>query len=200
MEMNLENLIEKLKIEAVEDARKAGDQMKQQAQKEADEILKKARNEAERLENEAGQQAKKFQKNAELAIGQAIRDAKLKLKQDINDFFDKVFKQQIADTLSIDVIKEIILAIIKRWSESSELEIIVNEDEVEPLKKALFKAVKDQAKDGIVFTPSREVQKGFRIGIKGEDVYYDFSDDSVSALLKSFLNPSLNAIMEADNG
>jgi vacuolar-type H+-ATPase subunit H len=68
MEMNLENLISKLKNEAVEDARKTGMEIKQQAQKEADDILEKARSEAERMKTDAEQQSLKYHKNAELAI------------------------------------------------------------------------------------------------------------------------------------
>jgi hypothetical protein len=71
-----------------------------------------------------------------------VRDSRLRLKQDITAFFDKVIKNQVTDILSADVMKDIILAVVKRWPESSDLEITVNENEIESLKKVLFKGVK----------------------------------------------------------
>ena len=68
------------------------------------------------------------------------------------------------------------------------------------LEGLLFKALKKELKESVTIRIGHGMTKGFRIGVKGEDVYYDISDESIAALLKSFLNPGLNAIVDPQAG
>ena len=54
----------------------------------------------------------------------------------------------------------------------------------------------EDAKKGVTLKVSPDVANGFRIGVKGSDVYYDFSDDAIAAVLKSLINPNLKAILD----
>ncbi len=68
----------------------------------------------------------------------------------------------------------------------------------EKLEQLLFSGVNSKLRDTITLMASGQISKGFRIGLKGKDVYYDFSDDSIVEMLKGYLNPRLNEILEGN--
>jgi len=196
MDVKLDKLIEKLKKEGVDGAQKAADAILEKAKKEASAIKAKAEQEAKDVKSKAEKDTTNFQKNSERAIKQAGRDAELKLKEQITALFDRVFKNEIAAALEEDFLQKLILAVVGNWSEKEELEIKLSEKDYKGLEKVLLAGLKKETKQTIFLQPTRNVEHGFRIGLKGKDLYYDFSDESIALLLKSFLNKRLNQILE----
>lgn len=199
MEVKLDSLIEKIKSEGVEGAQKESSEIIEKAKKEAADIVAQAKKEAEDIEAKAQAKAQQFQSNSELAIQQAARDGELLFKSKITDLFDSVFKRETNATLKPDFMKDMILKIVDQW-EGSAVDVTVNEADLAQLEAVLMDGLSDDVKKGITIKPSSNVAGGFRIGVKDENVYYDFTDDSLAAILKSFLNPKLNEILGAKNG
>jgi vacuolar-type H+-ATPase subunit E/Vma4 len=83
--------------------------------------------------------------------------------------------------------KEMILKIIDDW-EKGDVEVTVNEADQAALETVLFTGLAEDVKQGLIIKTGSNVAGGFRIGMKDENVYYDFTDDSIAAILKSFLN------------
>jgi len=50
---------------------------------------------------------------------------------------------------------------------------------------------------GVTFKISPSVEKGFRIGEKDKNYYYDFTDDALVEALKTYLNPKLLKILDS---
>lgn len=200
MEVKLESLIEKIKSEGVEGAQKQSDEILQKANDEADKIIKNAHKEAKEIVAKAEIQAKQFQENAELAIKQAARDGELLFKKRLSELFDNVFKRHVGAALDSGFLNELILKIVDKWSEKSSFEITISKDDKKELENLLFSGLKKDVKDSITLKVSSDISKGFRIGVKGENVYYDFSDESIAELLRSYLNPRINEILGTKNG
>ncbi|MFH1942690.1 MAG: hypothetical protein ABIL68_11380 [bacterium] len=200
MVVQLENLIEKIKKEGVEEAKQLADKIVKNAKKEADSIVANAKKEADKILEEAGREIAHSRKNAELAIQQAARDAELLMKENFTALFDRIFKREVAGTMTPEFMKKLLLMIVEKWAKKSDVEILVGEKEKDDLEKMLFKGVQKELKNTITFKPSSDVDRGFRIGLKGENVYYDFSEGSIAEMLKQFINPRLNAILEKKNG
>lgn len=199
MEVKLDSLIEKIKSEGVEGAQRASNEIIEKAKKDAAEIVAKAKKEAEEAMAKAEAKAKAFQTNSELAIRQAARDGELLFKGRITALFDAVFKRQTQSALTPDFMKEMILKIVADWKKPN-VEVTVSEDEAAKLEKVLFAGLAEDVKKGITIKPSSNVAGGFQIGLRGENVYYDFTDDTIAAIFKSFLNPRLNEILGKKNG
>lgn len=200
MDVKLENLIEKLKQEGVEGAQKLSDEMLDKAKQDSDTIVQDAEKKAQKIVEDAEKQAARFQENAELAIKQAVRDAELQLKENIVALFDRVFKQDVAEAMDPEFLKELIPSVLSKWAESADAEILLPETDLSKLEKLLLKGLKKEAKKSIEIKASRELESGFRIGLKGENAYYDFSDDTISEMLIQFLNPKIQALLEPKNG
>ncbi len=200
MEVKLENLIEKIKSEGVEGAQRESNEIIEKAKKEADAIIANAKKQAEEIVAKAEIKAKQFQQNSELAIQQAARDGELLFKGKINDLFDSVFKREVKAALTPDFMKEMILKIVDAWKSGSEVEVVVREEDKQKLQDLLFSSLREDVKKGVSFKVSSDIAGGFKIGIKDENVYYDFTDESIADVLKSFLNPRLNEILGKKNG
>jgi len=200
MEVQLGNLIEKIKKEGVEEAQKKSDAILRKAEADAGTMIKQAREEAEKIIADARAQSDNFQKNSERAIQQALRDSVLLLKTRLTDLFDRIFKKEMAETLKPDFLKTLILEIVEQWGKGTDIEITVSEADRTELTKRLFQGLKKEMKDGIEIRVSSDISAGFRIGLKGSDAYYDFSDETLVEMLKQALNPKLREILDRSDG
>lgn len=200
MDVKLEKLIEKIKKEGIEEAKKISDSIIKEAQKEATHIIEKANKEAEKIIKDGKTQVEKFQMNGEAALRQAARDSQLLVKQNLLYLFDRVFKKEVAKALKPEFLKELILKIVDKWADESNVEITINKEDKKKLEAVLFKQLRNELKDKIVIRVSTEISKGFYIGLKNNDIYYDFSDESIAEMLKMYINPGLKEILDAENG
>jgi len=200
MDVKLGDLIEKIKKEGIEEAQQTSDEMIIEAKQKAASIISQAKKEAEKIVQDGRKQSEQFKENSEADLQQSTRNAELLLKEKINSLFDKVFKRKVADTLTPDFLKEMILTIVTAWANNSSAEIVLKNDEKQKVEALLFSGINKELKESISLKASNDVTKGFRIGLKGEQVYYDFSDDAIAETLKSLINPNLKEILDQKNG
>ena len=202
MDVKLESLIAKIKQDGIEEAKKTSQSIIKKAKLEAEAIVKEAEAKAKRIEEKAKASAAKLKSNSEDSLKQASRDLVLALKEELIALFDRILKQRCGEALSAEFMAGLITKIIDKWSprKSVAWEVLVSKDDKERLEKALIASLKKDAKATIEVKVSKAIDKGFRIGIKGEDLHYDFTDQSILEALKEFLNPSLTAILDANNG
>jgi V/A-type H+-transporting ATPase subunit E len=200
MELKLENLIEKIKKEGIEEAQQTSDSIINKAKQEAALIIEDKKKEAEKIIDDAKQEAQKFKQNAELAVQQAARDTELLIKEKLTNLFDRVFKKEVSNTLTPDFLNKLISKIVNKWADSPNAEITVAEKDKKKLEDLLFSSLKGEIKESITIKASSNLGKGFRIGLKDGQVYYDFSDDSIADVLKNFLNPRIKEILDEKDG
>lgn len=202
MEVKLESLIAKIKKDGIEEAKRAAGEIIDKAKQEAEIIIKAAEEEAAKLEKEAKVSADKLETNTKDSLKQAARDLSLALKGELVTLLGQILKDKTADALTPSFMKELILKIIDKFSAGKELvlEILVSKADKEKLEKLLLASLRSEAKKTIEIRVSKAIDKGFHIGIKGEDVHYDFTDQSILEALGEFLNPSLWAILNTNNG
>lgn len=197
MDVKLESLIEKIKKEGVEEAQRTSDDIINKAKKKAAEIVEQAKSDAEKIISQGKVEAAKFKANAEADIKQAARNTELLLKEKINQLFDRVFKRQVGAQLDPEFVKSLITKLVESWGKDSAAEVTVSAEDKTKLEALLFEGLSDEMKAGINLRISQELTKGFRISKKGDEVYYDFSDDAIAEVLKSLLNPNLKEILDS---
>ena len=196
MEVKLDNLIEKIRQEGIEEAREAADEILVTAKQEAESIVTKANEDAQQAVDEARCQATGFREDAEIALKNAARDVELLLKDRVSELFDRVLRGHISETLSPEFMKGLIVQIVSRWSADEEVEVVLSEDDGEKLEALLLSGLKEEVRNPITIRTSSRLSSGFRVGLKGEDVWYDFSDEAISEALKAQLTPRLRAILD----
>ncbi|MCK4917898.1 MAG: DivIVA domain-containing protein [Candidatus Omnitrophica bacterium] len=202
MEVKLDSLIEKIKKDGVEEAKKASDEIIQKANKEAEKIINEAKHKAEKFLNDSKDEFEKLKNNTQSSLKQASRDLLLVLREQIMGVFDRIFKKQVSKSLTPDLIKQLIVKVVDNWvvQKNDVVEVLVNEDDKKKLEDLMLSLLKQEAGNMIEINIGKNVDKGFRIGIKGQDVYYDLTDESILEAIKEFINPSIAAMLDNNNG
>ena len=201
MDIKLESLIARIKKDGIEEAKKTSAEIIEKAKGEAEAIIKQAQAQAQNAKAKAEASALKSESNAKASLKQAARDLILALKGELTTLFERILKDNAGWALSPDFMKELIAKIVDKWSakEGAIKEVLVNKADKEKLEKLLLESLKKEAKETIEIKTSKDIDKGFRIGIKGENFYYDFTDQSILEALKQFLNPALRTILDTNN-
>jgi len=196
MESKLEHLIEKIKSDGIAEAKKSAAEIIENARKEAEGIIKKARADAEQIIANAGREADKLKTNAESALRQASRDTVLVTKEKLLKLFDAAFKRELGAALSPEFVKDLIVKIVDSWGRDKELEVLVSEKDLQQLQDLVFSQSRAQLKDTVAIKVDKGISKGFRVGLKDSNVYYDFTDESIAEFLGEFLNPGIREILD----
>ena len=196
MDVKLDSLIEKIRKEGIEEAQQTSEQILKDAKKKASSIVDQAKKDADKLVEDGKRQVEQFRTNAEADLKQATRNAELLLKEKITALFDNVFKRKVADAMTDEFLKELILNITSAWGKDTKAEIVLSEADQKKLESTLFGGLKEDLKKSISLRASSDLSKGFRIGLKDDHVFYDFSDDAIAQVLKTLINPRLKEILD----
>ncbi len=195
MDVKLDKLIEKIKSEGIEQAEQKKGQILQNAKKDAGKIIEDAKKEADKIISKANDEMEKLHISGKSALKQAERDAVLVTKEKLTKILDAVFKQQISEELNPKVLIKLIEKMVENSSDDAKMKVLVSPQEIEELEKLLVSKTNKSLADTVEIKVDRGVSNGFRIGKKGEDVYYDFTDESISEFLREFLNPSIKNML-----
>jgi V/A-type H+-transporting ATPase subunit E len=198
MEIQLQELIDKIKRDGIESASTEASQLKAQAEKDAKRIVEAAQKEAEAIIAKTKTDAERFEKAGIAAVGQASRNLVLAFKGEIQAVLDKIVKAELAASYSDDALKVTLPDIIKGWagSKGESLALILNEAQLKKLEAYFQEKLGAELKKGLVLKSDRNLGAGFKIANKDGSAYYDFSAESVAELLSAYLNPRLAEILQ----
>ncbi|MEA2078107.1 MAG: hypothetical protein U9O95_08835 [Candidatus Marinimicrobia bacterium] len=196
MNVKLDSLIEKIKADGVDAANKQAEKIAAAAKKEADDIVKKAKDKADQYQKNAESEAVNYRKNAEIAIQQAARDTVLVLKEKITAILEQALLTDIDKTMDKDFLKDLIVKVAEVWAKDGDVEVLVNGVDVNALTAQLKSALAANVKNTVEVKLDKKITHGFRIGKKGDNLFYDFTDESILEALRVFLNPKLAEILK----
>jgi V/A-type H+-transporting ATPase subunit E len=192
MDIQVQELIEKIKKDGIESASEEASRLKSQAEKEAKGIVENARREAEVIIAKAKADAERTEKAGVAAVGQASRNLVLAFKSEIQAVLDKIVLRDTAASYGEDVLKAVLPDIIKGWvSKGDGLDLILPEGELKKLQSYFSGKLASELNKGLELKSDRNLAAGFRIAGKDGAAYYDFSAESVADLLSAYLNPRL---------
>ncbi|PZM79419.1 MAG: hypothetical protein DKM50_09135 [Candidatus Margulisiibacteriota bacterium] len=203
MTSELGSLIEKIKKEGIEEARSTADKIIEQAHAEAKNKLHEADKQKEEIIRQAKEESERIIKNGEEALRLAGRDTVLALKSKIIDLFDAIMKREISGEMSPEVIKEMLLKIAAQFNTdgTTALEVVLSPADKTALDKMSDNMLKKVLAEELTIKGSDKVEKGFRIGLKDSNSYYDFTDEAIAQTLKAYLNPRIVKILDrSSNG
>ena len=193
MEVQLKELIDKIKTEGVSEAEQKAKEIKREAEREAADIVAKARKQAEGIVTKAKAKTARFEETGKESVKHAGRDLVLKLRASITALFETIVAREIKASLTDDVLQKIIPKLIEAWQKkgTDDIQVLLSPADLEKVEKGLLEKLSAEVKKGVEFKPSPEIQAGFRIGEKKGEAYYDFTDKGITEHLVEYLNPKL---------
>ncbi len=199
MDVQLQELIDKIKKDGIEAAGMDAERVRTEAQGEARRIVEAARKEAEALIAKARLDADRFEKSASAALEQASRNLVLSFKDEIGSLLTLIINRETVAAYSDDSLKLVVPEILKAWSSKGvdTLDLLLPPETLARLESFFTQKLAAELNKGVTLKGDRMVGAGFRIAAKDGSSYYDFSADSVAELLSAYLNPRLAEILKA---
>ncbi len=197
MDIQLNELIEKIKKEGVGEAETKANQIIDDAKKQASEIIEKGKKEAAQMVSKARADQQQFEAAGKEAIKQAGRDLILNIKANLTSVFDSIIKREVSAGLSENVIAELVPEIIKEWMKKStdKIEVLLSKEDSAKLEQSLLSKLSADMKKGVVIKAHPGIKSGFRIAEKNGQSYYDFTNEGIAESLVQHLNPVLGEII-----
>jgi len=199
MDIQVQELIDKIKKDGIESASQDAAKLKKGAEAEAKQIVEAAKKEAAEIIAKGKQDAERSEKAGVAALEQASRNLVLAFKGEIQALLDKLVAQQLETSYSSDVLKTVLPEILKTWGEKkvNSLAVILPEASLGKVEGFFKTKLAAELKKGLELRSDRNLAGGFRIAQKDGSAYYDFSADSVAEMLCAYLNPRLAEILRA---
>ena len=196
MEVQLKELIEKIKTDGVKTAEAKSEQIVKDAEAKAAEIISKAKSDAAQITAKAKEDAARSEVTGKEALKQAGRDLVLNLQTTITDLFNVIVKQEVASAMDEKVLGETIVKLITAWKgDESGLEILLSEKDLNNVEKNLKSKLAEQIKKGLEVKPSKNLDAGFLVSEKDGSAYHNFSAEGIADVLSDYLNPRLAVLL-----
>ena len=204
MEIQLQELIDKIKKDGIETASEEAAKLKREAEAEAAKIIAAARKEAEDIVSRGKTDAERSEKAGIAALEQASRNLILTFRGEVQGFLDKITAQSLTSAYNEDTLKAILPELFKNWASKGgdsqgALDLLLSEASLGKLKSWAVGALSAELKKGVELKSDRKLAAGFRIANKDGSAYYDFSAESVAELLSAYLNPYLAEILSGSS-
>ena len=199
MDVQLQELIDKIKKDGVAAAEKESAKIIAASEKKAESIIADAEAKAEQIIKSAKSETEKMEKASEEAIIQAGRNMLLSFKDSQIAELDGLIQAETTKAVSKDVLGKLVPETVKLWaknSDASELSVLLSEKDLKALEKSLTTSLKAEIKKGLEIKPDKTLAAGFRIGVKNGAAYYDYSAESLAEMFAAYLNPKVAGLMK----
>ena len=198
MEIQVQELIDKIKKDGINTASQEASKIKSEAETEARHIIEAARREAEEIVNRGKQDAERSEKAGIAALEQASRNLILAFRDEIQNLLDTLIAQHVSTDYNDETLKAALPDLLKAWAAKGgeNIAVIVPESELSKIKTFFNEKLTQELWKGIELKSNRKLGSGFHISNKEGSVYYDFSAEAVAQLLSTYLNPKLAEILK----
>lgn len=199
MDIQLQELIDKIKKDGVASAEKEASDIIKDAEKKASSIIDEAQKKSDEMIKNAKAEIARLEKASEDAITQASRNSLLSFRESLLKELSRLIADETSKAYSKDLMKTLVPETVKAWSknaDASTLSVLLNEKDLKELEAEFKGSLKAEIAKGLELKSDSSVQAGFRIGVNNGDAFYDYSAESVADLFAAYLNPRVAAIMK----
>jgi V/A-type H+/Na+-transporting ATPase subunit E len=200
MEIQVNELIEKIKNEAILNSEQAAKLITDNAAVEAKRIVEQARAEADGIIARAKDESSRHEANSKQAIRQAARDFILKVQAEIKAIFEKIVHDDVEHALKNEkVLMASIVKIVEHYiqKQATDLSLLLDPEDLKMLETAFSDKLKIIIKKGIEIHPFPGLKSGFNVEEKGSGLTYDFTDKGIAECLSQYLSARLGELVKS---
>ncbi len=199
MDIQLQELLDKIKTEGVETARSQAAKIVAEAEARARAILADADKEAKSIRESARTDAARNVEAGNAALAQSARDLILSFKDRISEMLDAAVLTYASASMTQPLLEEILPEVLKKSfaSGSGDVSVLLAPEILERLDRGFAGRLAAELKRGVEIKPLAGVPVGFRIAEKDGFVHYDYSAEAVAGLLARRLNARLSEIVRS---
>ncbi len=196
MAEELESLLERIQKDAVDKAQKQADELIAKAKEKAAALVKEAEEKAKQSLAKADTDALAFAERSKKTLEQAARDLLITVGRGVESLFSSMVRESVDQAMTGDVIAGLLGKLCEGGMQEQDLTVSVNEQDQEAVVNYFNAKFAEAMKNGqVTIQTDNEIIKGFTVGLKGQDVYTDFTDEAIAEALMKFLRPQLAEIV-----
>jgi V/A-type H+-transporting ATPase subunit E len=202
MEIQLQELLDKIKREGVDTARAESERLLAEAQETRTSLLGEAEREARAIVDKARADAALAEESGKAALAQASRDLLLAVRDSLQGLLDSLIRVETAAAFGPDVLAEALPAVLKSLAAggTEDLAVLLPPAVLKKLDDRFTARLAAELKKGVQLRPAPDLEAGFRVVEKDGAAYFDFSADTIAALLARRLNARLAEILKTAAG
>ena len=158
MDVQLQELIDKIKQDGVATAESEAAKIIATAEKKAESIISSANEKAEEIKKTAKAEAEKMEKAGEEAIIQAGRNMLLSFRDSLVGELNVLIQAETAKAESKDVLSKLIPETVKAWAkntDASELSVLLSEKDLKELESTFTSELKAEISKGLEIKPDK---------------------------------------------
>ncbi len=175
MEIQIQDLVQSIKRDGIEEARRESDAIIAEAKARAEEIVAASKVQADKNIDNANRQIE----SAKALIRQAERDAVLSVRKELGLLMERILADKIANDLSEESLAKLVVAALN-GEDPAKYKV-----EVDSAKAALKSALAKQIEKGLEIHPVKGAS--LKLCCKDGSGFFDFSDEEIASLLRPFL-------------
>lgn len=195
MEIEIKDLLEKIKSEGFAEAEKKKNEIINDAEKEAERIVKDAEKKKEALLEEGKKEVALLKEGAISDIRQAERDMIISFKSSIENIMKKLLNESVRDALDEKGLLELIKKVISLGYAEEKDRILVSPEDEALLLSTVLKKTGAELEKGIVLSSSSAINGGIRVVKKDNSSYIDMSDEEIARSLSALLSDRIREIL-----
>lgn len=202
MEIQLQELLERIHSEGIENAKQQAEEIIQKAHSEAAEIVARARRDAEEMQSEAIKRIDAMEAASRESLLQASRDTMIALRQSVQRFLDSAIRADVKKAFDEKMAAQVIPEVLKILSsgQSGDFEVLLPPEQFEKIDSSLSARLAKELSRGVSFKPYDAIDAGFRVALSGSSVQYDFSAESIAQMLSVRVNKLLSQYLKEAAG
>lgn len=200
MQNKLQELTDKLYNEGLSKGKQEGEAVLANARVQAAEIVDNAKKEAAGIVAAARKESENIRTKADgdlrIAAGQSIEATRQAIE---NLVVCNLTQKEVSSALtSAAFVKELLTAVVKAYSASSEaegLDAVLPETLKKETEPFIKKELASMLKGGLNVTYSKKISGGFTISPKGSGYFISFTDETFNSLISEYLRPATKKIL-----
>ena len=198
MDVQLQELIDKIKSEGVASAQKNAAEIIEKAELQAKNIIDNAEKKAEEIVLSAKRNEEQMVRTGKDALAQAGRDTILNLQTQLTSLVDALLREDVAEALSGNALESAIEKLLSSWSTETtgKVDLILSESDLEKIGARIKSKLAKQIGEGMEIKSVQGLEGGFRISVKDGSAYYNFTPSEIAEALSEYLNPRLVEILK----
>lgn len=199
MDIQLQELLDKLRKEGVEAAQAESASIVAEAEERRRAMLAASEKEAKAIVAKAEQDAARFQASSVAAIKQASRNLLLAFKSEIEKVLNGIALKETEKALDEKTLQALLPGLLSSLAQkgSDELVLLVPQAQLASIEAFFVAKLKKELGAGLEIKPFPGLKSGLRVSLKDGSGYYDFSGEAVAALLSRYVNERLADIMRS---
>lgn len=199
MEIQLQELIDRIRKEGAEAAEAEADAIISAAKAEADAIISDSKAQAKKIMLDAASENERTVRAGEDSIRQAFRNLLISFRESISRELNAVIENGVSSVYSSDALAQLIIRTVESLAgnpEADDISVILNSEDLRLLEEKILAGLKERLLAGVTLKANNSFKGGFRISVAGGTAYYDYSAEAVTDMLSDYLSPKITAILK----